>query len=271
MKITALSPNFTSKKPLVKKADDIVRHTNLQYPTFSPSYANNAWVSAKFYTKSLDRKSEILQQHLIPKLNQYRDEYDKTQETDEFHLDIIRKMKEYKIANCNEKTWLTMGALAANGYTHFCKVSVMIGIDAIDKRTGKKAFESYDSYDHCAIATTMEDKGGAIKNSIIVDPWLNKAMTYNEAQVEYLNLIPIWEIRKRIEKTKSKIADYMAQDCGIFGKRLPIDFDIENYEFEVKVFFKRLDSMHEIKDHKEAREFGELVKEEFPELLIEEF
>ena len=29
--------------------------------------------------------------------------------------------------------------------------------------------------------------------------------------------------------------------------------------------------MHEIKNHKEAQEFGELVKQEFPELLLEEF
>ena len=272
MQITSSSPNFTSKKPLVKKADDIVRHTNLQYPAFSPNYANNAWYSARFYTKSTNRKNEIFRSYLIPKLNEYRDEYDKTQETDEFHLDIFRKTKEYKIANCDEKTWITMGALAANGYTHFCKVVPMIRINVIDKRTGKIAYVSEEQYDHCAIATSMKDEGGHVKKSIIIDPYFNKAMTYNEAQDEYLALIPIWTINEAIEKTEKSIIEAEMKDCGILGKKMPIDFDIENYEFEPKVVLRKAkDSIHDTKDHNEAKEFGELVREEFPELLLEEF
>ena len=64
-------------------------------------------------------------------------------------------------------------------------------------------------------------------------------MTYNEAQVEYLGLIPIWTINESIEKTIKAIADFEMKDCGILGKKLPLDFDIRNYEFEAKVVLRK--------------------------------
>ena len=152
------------------------------------------------------------------------------------------------------------------------KVQIMIRINVIDKRTGKIAYISEEQYDHCAIVTSMKDKGGHVKKSIIIDPYFNKTMTCNEAQDEYLALIPIWTINEVIEKTEKSIIEAEMKDCGILGKKLPIDFDIENYEFEPKVVLRKAkDSIHDIKDHNEAKEFGELVREEFLNYCLKNF
>ena len=67
---------------------------------------------------------------------------------------------------------------------------------------------------------------------IVLDGWLNKAMSISEAHAEYGSMLKEKDISKMKEKAIIRFVDQNKKDYGLLGKKLPPDFDINNYEFK---------------------------------------
>lgn len=262
---TNQTPNFTSRKPEIRKADDLVRKVNLNVPALSTSYAHTFWNSLNIdkYPKNFKTFAKIA----WPKINKCRDEFGKTNKNYENPIDILKATRKYKAGNCFEKSFLTLGALYANGFYDAIGTSVATKVKAIDKRTGKTVFKKNFLYDHCCIATGLS-KQRQPNDIIIIDPWFNKAMSLSEAKEKYKTLIPEQEFLENIEKFKNKFIESNKKDYGIFGKKLPIDFNIKNYEFQSAVNFGTTPDCFQFEDITNRVKFGKLVKKEFPELVF---
>ena len=108
MKIQPVNINnnysFQARKKEIKKADDIVRNVNLQFPALSTSYAKRYWhiTNDKFKTSY---KQKLL--GFYEKINNCREKIQRNEKEDKLSIKVFENVKKYKIANCGEKCHLT--------------------------------------------------------------------------------------------------------------------------------------------------------------------
>ena len=270
MKIQPVNINnnysFQARKKEIKKADDIVRNVNLQFPALSTSYAKRYWhiTNDKFKTSY---KQKLL--GFYEKINNCRKKIQRNEKEDKLSIKVFENVKKYKIANCGEKCHLTMGALSANGYNEFTR-RICIGIDwqAIDKRTGEVVFSQIDDLDHTVIATSMTNKEAKHDNDvIIIDPWLNKAMGLSEAKPLYESMANKKRLAKKEEEFISDFIQHNKKDYGILGKKLPPYFNINDYEITHEFTFFHALKSYRLKDE-DFKELGKVVAEKYPELVL---
>jgi len=57
-------------------------------------------------------------------------------------------------------------------------------------------------------------------------------------------------------------------EVGYICKKLPNDFDTRNYLFKPQIVFAQYDYPHKLETYKDACEFGDIIRERYPELLI---
>ena len=269
MKIQTINTNnkysFQARRKEIRKADDIVRKVNQEFPAFSPTYAYEFWPHLKTIPEGY---GDIRTINSEEKVRKYRKEIDQNKNYDT----LLETIKEQKVANCGEKSYLTVAALLANGYDKFTKrFNVGIKWAVTDKRTGEKVFEHIEDFDHSIIVTTMTNEEPARLNDLIViDGWLNKAMSFSEAHATYEAMLKEDFLTETYEKSVLKFIKKNTKDYGLLGKKLPPDFDINNYKFKHNiVFYKPQDTRYPIK----GNDFDKLtnkVKEKYPNLVFEE-
>lgn len=271
MKINSIANNvsFSAKNERVRRADDLVRNVNKNFPRFSPSYANRNWFIMNDISGKYNEAQKTFRNVLRAKFNAFRHKYDDDREENKYLCDLFKYMKEDKIGNCFEGVWLTLGALFANGYPYSNQFSSAVRMFAVDKRSGEVVFEDIEPYDHTFILSSMTKENANIEDCIVLDPWLNKAMSTDEAKVEYLSLIKDWDMYFRMIRFKEKLIKYFEKDYGLLGKKLPLDFDIENYEFIPEIVFGRHDYEYKIDKFTQVEEFGAFVLKEYPELKMD--
>ena len=267
MKINNFSSNFRARSPRIRKADKIVRNVNNNFPMFSNTYAGRRWVlfnsgPENFY-RYYDKLEEVRKN--IVQMRAYVDELSKD---DKYILGLFDIIKNKKSGNCDEGSWITLGALCANGFIASQRASVGIEIKVIDKRAGNVVHRYLDGYDHTMLLASMGKDIKKIEEYVVIDPWLNKAMSYSEAKETYISMLKDWYLDNKINDAKNEFIDKMREDYAILGKKLPVDFDIDNYSFEPHIVFVRYDYDHDINGEDEANEFGDLVREKYPELII---
>lgn len=267
MKIQSVNINnnytFQAKRKEIRKADDIVRHVNKNFPAFSPTYANEFWYKLKDIKEGY---IDIRTLNSEEKLEKYRAEIKENKKYDS----LLETIKEQKVANCGEKSYLTIATLLANGYDKYTKrFDVGIKWAATDKRTGERVFENIEDFDHSIILTTMTNEDAKRLNDlIVVDGWLNKAMSLSEAHGVYSSMLKEDFISETYEKTLKKFIKENTKDYGLLGKKLPPDFDINNYKFKHNiVFFKHPAQRYTIKGD-DVDNLIKKVKEEYPELIL---
>lgn len=258
MKIQPVNINynytFKAKHKELRKADDIVRNVNLQFPAFSTSYAQKNW-------NVLTQKNVFLPLKTKTKIRNERDKFYIESQKDKYALSVFDTLKESKVGNCSEKNWLTLGALAANGYYDSFRISAAMKWSVIDKRDGKKVFAKDEDIDHDLILTTMNNTGDNTKDAIIVDGWLNKAMSFSEAKTTYFSMIK----EKEMEEMKDRVIR------EFITKKKDDEIDLNNYEFIPQIsFFIPKDYLFNIKDQKDMIEFGEIIAKKYPELILKE-
>lgn len=267
MKIQSINTNnysFQAKRKEIRRADDIVRHVNKNFPAFSPTYANEFWYKLKGIKEGY---IDIRTLNSEEKLEKYRAEIKENKKYDT----LLDKVKKQKVANCGEKSYLTVAALLANGYDKFTKrFDVGIKWAVTDKRTGEKVFEHIEDFDHSIIVTTMtNEESTRLNDLIVIDGWLNKAMSFSEAHATYEAMLKEDFLTETYEKSVLKFIKKNTKDYGLLGKKLPPDFDINNYKFKHNmVFFKHPMQRYKIKGD-DIDKLIKKVKEDYPELILE--
>ena len=254
MKIQPINTNysFKSKRKEIRKADDIVRNVNLQFPAFSTSYAQRNW-------NVLSKKDTFLPLRIKIKILNERDKFNIECKKDKYALTVFDTLKESKVGNCSEKNWLTLGALAANGYYDSFRISAQMKWNVIDKRNGKKVFAKDEDIDHDLILTTMNNTGNNTKDAVIVDGWLNKAMSFSEAKTTYFSMIK--------EKEMEEMKDRVTREFITLNKDKEID--LNNYEFIPQISFTiPKNYLFNIKNKEDMIEFGEIIAQKYPELIL---
>ena len=266
MKIQSINTNnysFQAKRKEIRKADDIVRKVNQEFPAFSPTYAYEFWPHLKTIPEGY---GDIRTINSEEKVRKYRKEIDHNKNYDT----LLETIKEQKVANCGEKSYLTVAALLANGYTDYTRrYDVGIKWSATDNRTGERVFENIEDFDHSIILTTMtNDEPKSFNDIIVIDGWLNKAMSISEAHETYSSMLKEDFLTKTYEKSVLKFIKKNTKDYGLLGKKLPPDFDINNYKFKHNiVFYKHPAPRYPIK----GDDFDKLtnkVKEKYPRLIL---
>ena len=258
MKIQPVNTNnnytFQAKHKELRKADDIVRNVNLQFPAFSTSYAQRNW-------NVLSKKDTFLPLRIKIKILNERDKFNIECKKDKYALTVFDTLKESKVGNCSEKNWLTLGALAANGYYDSFRISAQMKWNVIDKRNGKKVFAKDEDIDHDLILTTMNNTGNNTKDAVIVDGWLNKAMSFSEAKTTYFSMIK--------EKEMEEMKDRVTREFITLNKDKEID--LNNYEFIPQISFTiPKNYLFNIKNKEDMIEFGEIIAQKYPELILKD-
>ena len=246
--------NFKARRKDVREADKIVRNVNLQFPAFSPTYVKYFWHPIN------DKKFQIIK-NPIDRIDNLRNRIESEREEDKFVLGIFDEIKKNKTANCEEKSWLTLGALGANGYNSAIKSAVGLKWSVIDKRDKKTILEGKEDLDHSVIVARMTDKKNVKPQDLVVlDPWLNKAMSYSEAQREYFKLFNKEKTAKIQKKFLEKIKEENPDG----------NYDISNYKFILNIiFFDHSSYRYNVRNKEDVEEFGEIVAQKYPELILD--
>lgn len=258
MKIQPVNINnnysFQARKKEIRKADDIVRKVNNEFPAFSTTFATGNW-------NVLERKDCYLPLSIRSGIRKERDKFYAEVNKDKFALTVFDTIKETKIGNCSEKNWLTLGALAANGYYDSFRISAQMKWNVIDKRNGKKVFAKDEDIDHDLILTTMNNTGDNTKDAVIVDGWLNKAMSFSEAKTTYFSMIK--------EKEMEEMKDRVTREFITLNKDNEIN--LNNYEFIPQISFTiPKNYLFNIKNKEDMIEFGEIIAQKYPILVFKE-
>ena len=256
---------FQARRKEIRKADDLVRKVNQEIPAFSPTYAREFWFRFKKIKEGYTDKRIINSEN---KLERIRKKIAK----EENPTSLFEQTREKKVGNCCEKTYLAMGALSANGINQYTRrYDVGVNWTAIDKRNGEKVFEDMQNFDHNIIITTLtNEEPKKFNDLIVIDGWLNKAMSLSEAHAEYGSMLKEKDISKMKEKAIINFVEENKKDYGLLGKKLPPDFDINNYEFKHNiVFFPHPDPRYRIKKD-DFEKLGEMVREKYPSLVFKE-
>ena len=254
MQITNSTLNFTSRNIDIRKADDIVRQANKVIPCFNPTYAYENWrILNPSKGGSFIRRTKFFAkfENLISKMRQ---EYNaNSAKNPTFYFDLFNKVKEERIGNCYEKAYLTLGTLFANGYNNAMKVGLEMELGAYDKITGKKVLTKIIPIDHTTVLSTMNNPNRYdIDKTIVLDGWLNKAMTVSEAKKEYERFVPKRRIESEIQEMQREIK----------WKRLG---ETNNFEFRKSVEF--LEDKRFTSD--EAKAFGEEILKKYPSAKLD--
>ena len=110
--------SFKARRKEIRKADDIVRKVNCEFPAFSTTYADRFWLILNNKYKPSAKKKALTFNN---KINTIRNNYLSVKEENRDLTKPFKDIKQYKAGNCAEKCLLTMGALSANGYQTFTK------------------------------------------------------------------------------------------------------------------------------------------------------
>ena len=246
--------SFKSKKPEVKKADDIQRRVKLEFPSLSSSYVNDFYISTgknnRITNKRMDLYSHLcdlikkVRLHPVNRLS-VRREYIP-------YIDSLNAVKKYKAGNCMETAMAAVSALFANGYRNTKMGSLAYKADFLDKKTGEVVFSDSISLDHSFAVTDMNKGKG---RNIIVDPWLGFADTKEGAIARYKKI----KDQRFLDNAICMIAKELYN-----GYRVHIDDIKDEYDIKAKMEIKEEDFLSE----KDIENITAQTKTHFPNLIL---
>lgn len=235
--------SFTARRPEIRHLDHIMRHANQQYPRISPTYIEDNYISIKSGNQKCKTILGSLQEKLCIERFQNEHKYDPYQITS---FDIAR---EKGLGNCGEASRIMLGALLSNGYKNSKPSEVIVNV-AISDAKGNILGNAHIPYDHNVVLTEVptKNKGKDRTLQVIVDGWLGKVMTLQEASTEYLSSLSDKSIKEIIQQAKKDLSRSIGNhtDCEYTFK---IDYnnsgfwskwDIEKYTEIVKEKYKDL-------------------------------
>lgn len=267
MQITNSTTNFTSRNIDIRRADDIVRHAKKVVPHFNPTYAFENWRTLDTTKSGSYFKRTGFYAKFEKLISKMRQEYGaESAKNPTFYFDLFDKVKSKKIGNCYEQAYITLGTLFSNGYNNAMKVGLEMEIGAYDKASGKCVARKIIPIDHTAVLSTMNNPNRTeIDKTVILDGWLNKAMTVSEAKKEYERFVPKRRIEAELQELQNELRrKFRPPMQNRFLQTQNSQFDINNYEFRKSIEF--------LEDRRfsteEARTFGEEISKKYPEIKL---
>ncbi len=258
---------FSSKKPEIRKADDLQRKTRTAFPFFSPKYANDYYPSCSSYycssdTKKtvehwdnmyrLDRQSAKMADIRLLRMENLAGRYSFTSK----FLETLSDIEKYGLANCEEASTMTLATLIANGYTNSFKCSLRINTGIYEKGSNEPKFVAKDLIDHACVISTM-DSNPKNNKYIVLDSWYGFADSLSGATARYKQLTDQRMFNKSRQKTINKFINQY--------KNKYKNFDINNFEVRQHIGF----DVKEIADDKDNQTLKEIFKQNYPELVLE--
>lgn len=156
------SQSFSGRAQIIKDADKICRGINSAFPHFSPSYSWFNFGKPRKFNDAFIRYDD--------KLNMIRASRDYTDTAYDYYNKLMRLVKKYKCANCEELAEIAYLA-CKNKKLQDVK---LIGIYGYNNRKHKLV-----DYDHMAVSF----RDG--KKTVIVDPWFGIADFAQNCLVKY--------------------------------------------------------------------------------------
>ncbi len=249
---------FTSKKKEVKSADNILRKTALELPSFSTSYCAYNYRCCRSKSSNLER-AIVLKSLIAERLQNKRDDVQvqiRKNSTDGAPsmknevLAVMDGISKSKLGNCYESSITALGALYANGYYNSNLTNLYFVSEIVDIRTNEVVESFSRRVDHVFVTSDMNNKNA--KQEIVIDPWLGFAGSKESALGLYKKVFNI-----------NADADYRAWEH--IKEKEGESFDMRNYRVRGKFVFKN--ERPDISDE-EKREISEGVKKDFSELVI---
>jgi len=253
--------NFTSRNIYIRKADDIVRKVNCEFPMFSPTKALLSWKIMGNDNSGKNYTYKIFNQKFSKLFNKIRKSGELSNDNPCF-LKTFENAQNYKIGNCREQSHITLGSLFANGYYKSMSIIPCINIDVVEKNTNKKVFEYCYPCDHIAILSKMGKEGKIPTTScVILDGWLNKAMSYSEALNEYKQLFYARELPFAINFAKENLKNKQG------SIRYFLNALFKKYTFKTH-FTIGNDLSKDLFSLAQAKEIGETIAKKYPNVLV---
>lgn len=246
--------SFKAKNQEIKKADDIQRKVNHEFPTFSFSnhYVTNRkhlGMSGKEFNGPNAPKAMETYIKLQRALNfTYRTRYSMAADSADNIYNLATVVKQVKRGNCAELANITLGALYANGYYDFETVYPVIKTVAKNEKTGRVA-EREDEIDHRFV------KGKFDGVEVVIDPWLNLADSESGYRAKIQESILASEIDKAKEKGIERLSGY----CSLLMRD-------KDTKVSQSLVFKNRDS--ENMDLEERKKLGEKMLQQFPDVVM---
>lgn len=255
-----ISPNFKSRNIDIRNANAIANHVNRCFPMFKPTYALQYW---KIFDTAKENGAQLkthFSRKYMGKVMAIRDEYLGEYTQKPYHIELTDSVKSSKLGNCFESAFITLETLYANGFEKSKKVSPRLEITGYDKSTKKEVIWKSFSIDHTCVITSMNNpKRVDIDDVIVIDSWLNKAMTVPEAKQEFFKLISKKELARNLFETQHELKKKLNNFSDNKG------FDLNNYEFKTNIHFVSDENFVS----SEIKEISQDVRERYPQLIID--
>ena len=245
---------FKSKHRDTRKADDLMRKTNLAFPMFNPSYAY-------YFYDSIDiNKPQNYPQREKFELGICRNFIKNVRKPSDFmedfqtpfdipHSYLLGLLKDKKMGNCKEAAITVLCALYANGYHNSQKISLGYDYKIVDKKTKEVLLKGEVDIDHSAVLTDLNipERSSNLNKTIIIDPWLEYTGTVSEANGKY-------------KMQFGKFIDIKMKEIMMLN-----NINSEDCIIETSIFY----SFGKKHSKEEAKRIGNFVKTKYPELVYE--
>lgn len=261
---TQYTPSFSSKKPEIRKADDLQRKTRTAFPFFSPSYADGYYSSCASFYQAPNTKKAVEHWDNMDRLDKESRKMSLIREERRQALEgrynfsakfteTVKDVQKYRLANCEEAATMVLATLLANGYTNSFKCSLKLITSIYEKGAKESKFSLRDSLDHaCVITKSPKDK-----KYIILDSWYGFADSMSGAKGRYKQLYD----EKKLQKSKQKA---ISQFTNFYQNKYK-NFDINNFEVRQHIDFD-IKEMPGKQDHSKLQQ---IFSEKYPELITE--
>ena len=252
--INKYTQSFGTKKPEIRKADDIQRKTRDAIPFFSPSYAKSNYSSQNNPEASDLRANQAEKLHEL-RCRRYEEETPNTP-LSKIAKKTIQDTKQMKLANCGEAAIITMSALIANGFPNTHRCAVVLNTSIVDKRTNREIYSKDYDLDHACVVTTMDKNPRIDKPYIVVDLWDGFADSTSGAVSRYRKLV-----------SKEALRDYNFSTLESYKREnhLPKKTNMSGYKIRNNIDFAILDSPNKT----ESRKICQYIRTECPDLVFE--
>jgi len=260
--------SFSSKKPEIKKADDIQRKTRTAFPFFSPSYADCYYSSCSPVYHALNSKKAVEHWDNMARLDKVSRKIALIREERRQALEgrynfsakfteTVNDVRKYGLANCEEAATMTLASLLANGYKNSFKCSLRLNTGIYEKGSKECKYTVKDLLDHACVLTTMDKNPDNKGEYFVLDSWYGFADSLSGAKGRYKQLYD----EKKLQKSRQKAIKQFTDKYQNKYK----NFDISNFEVRQHISF----DIKEIASEKDETKLQTLFEEKYPELITE--
>lgn len=156
------SQSFLGRAQIIKDADKICRNVNSAFPHFSPSYSWINYDRPYKFNEAFNKYDEIL--------SKIRTSKSDTEYAFDYYNNLMRMVRKYKCANCEELSEITYLA---------CKNKKLKNVNLIGIYGYNTKKDMLIDYDHMAVSFRKGNK------TVIIDPWFGIADFAQNCLVKY--------------------------------------------------------------------------------------